>query len=50
MMKYASIILAGSAVALLEIVNSLPLVVVAGTFCGYGTLLLALVSYFHTAQ
>jgi hypothetical protein len=50
MTKYALIIVAGSVVSVLGIATFTPMVAVAGTLCACGTLLLALLSYFESAN
>ena len=50
MTKYVSIVLAASAVTIIGIVASLPLVVTAGTLVACGTLLFAILSYIGAAH
>ena len=50
MTKFTSIIIGSSAVTVLGIVASVPMVIVAGTLVACGTLLLALLSYFEAAH
>lgn len=50
MTKFVGIILSSTAVILLGIVASMPLVVTAATLCACGTLLLALLRYFDAAE
>ena len=50
MTKFVGIILSASAVIIVGIVASMPLVVTAATLCAGGTLLVALLSYFEAAQ
>ena len=50
MTKFIGIILSATVVILFGIVASIPLVVTAATLCACGTLLMALLSYFDSAE